>query len=134
MTRYLTWAHFASVSVCLAEFLNMLFWVTIHPETGECAFYKSSHFLSLRSFPPVTPLCRSAFGRLWGLAMSLVCDTVSRFSVSVTATLRSSGTGSEQPQIPRENRNSGDDQGICISAELCAVGVHVTIPKLILLA
>lgn len=46
----------------------------------------------------------------------------------------SSGMQLEQPQIPKENRNSGDDQGIFISAELCTVGVHVTIPKLILLA
>lgn len=72
-------------SVCLVEFLNMILWVAIHPETGMCAFSKFTCFLSFQIFPPLIPLYQSVFVRaLQGWKWALVKIITVRYSGALT--------------------------------------------------
>lgn len=123
-------------SVCLVEFLNMFFWVAIHPETGKCVFSKFSYFLSFQSFPPLTPLYQSVFVRAlqgWKWALSLLTQLAGLQWVWQRLYAGLVECNYRAATDPKRRCNSEVDRGIFIFAELCSVRVLVTTPKLILL-
>lgn len=138
MTHYRTWVSFAPLSVCLAEFLNVFLWLPYILRLESVLFINSVTFWAFKAFLPSPPFYQSVFVRAlqgWKWALSLLTQLVGlQCERDSDCTQVWWNAITEQPQIPQENCNNEGDQGISfISAELCTVGVHGTIPKLILL-
>ena len=125
--------------------LSVFGWIFKHVFAGchtswdwkVCFFINSVTFWAFKAFLPSTRFYQSVFVRAlqgWKRALSLLTQLVgSQCEHDSDCTQVWWNAITEQPQIPKENCNSEDDQGIFVSAELCTVGVHMIIPKLILL-